>query len=195
MTRLVRGVLAAALLVLLGTVPVYAHSDLEASDPADGATISTPYTLTATFSEEFDAERSFIRIVDSSGTRVAEGGLSADDPLKMLVELPSLGSGSYTARWQTVTPDDNGIERGEFAFTVAQPAANTDAGFTNLPSAPPTTSAAAPTRPATAGPTPTASAGGGGSPTSSGTDIVLALVLAAAVLIGLGAYLYLRSRR
>jgi hypothetical protein len=30
-----------------------------------------------------------------------------------------LPDGDYTVSWTTVTPDDNGIERGTFTFTVA----------------------------------------------------------------------------
>ena len=47
--------------------PGLAHAELEESDPADGATITTPYTLTATFSEEFDPDRSFIRVRGPAG--------------------------------------------------------------------------------------------------------------------------------
>ena len=42
---------AAALVAVLASV-VFAHAPLQSSDPADGATIKTPYTLTATFGEE-----------------------------------------------------------------------------------------------------------------------------------------------
>ncbi len=44
--------------------------------PADGETIQTPYRLTATFTEEFDPERSFVRVQDATGAVVAEGGVS-----------------------------------------------------------------------------------------------------------------------
>ena len=201
MTQLLRGVVIAALFSLLAAAPVYAHAELEESDPSDGETIITPYTLTATFSEEFDPDRSFIRIVDESGTRVAEGGVSPDAPTMMVVELPELPTGQYEVRWQTTTPDDNGVERGTYQFTVEQPAANTDAGFTHLPSVAPTSAPSAsaspstmapPTARSTSAPTPTPT--GGGQQTASGNDILLALALAAIVLLGLGVYLFTRRR-
>jgi copper resistance protein C len=192
MTRLLRAAAVAGVLLVLGTLPVYAHSELEESDPADGATISTPYTLTATFSEEFDPERSFIRIIDSNGMRVAEGGMSSDEPLMMLVELPALGSGSYTARWQTVTPDDNGIERGEFTFTVAALATSTPTAPARAGTSEPPVSPFSPTAGPTPLPTPTPPAEGQAA--ASGNDVLIALALAAVVLLGLGAYLFMRRR-
>jgi methionine-rich copper-binding protein CopC len=200
-TRLFGGVVIAALLLLLSAGLALAHAELEESDPADGATITTPYTLTATFSEEFDPNprRSFIRIVDSSGTRVAEGGVSSDDATMMVVELPELAPGLYEARWQTVTQDDNGVELGTFQFTVAEVSASPSPGSaTPRPtSSPPSASAPAPTAaPTNTRPTPAPTpSGGNGQPAASGADILLALVLAAIVLAGLGAYLYMRSRR
>ena len=105
--------------MLLAPFRVLAHAELEESDPADGATITTPYTMTATFSEEFDPDRSFIRVRGPSGDIVAEGGQDPDDPTMMTVDLPELPPGEYTAGWQTVTADDNGVEDGTFTFTVA----------------------------------------------------------------------------
>ena len=198
MTRVLRGAVAAAFLVLLATVPASAHAELEESDPADGATITTPYTVTATFSEEFDPNlrRSFMRVVDASGDLVAEGGQSPDDPTVMTVELPTLEAGAYTVQWQTTTPDDNGVVRDTFTFNVAQAATATPSlaptpratASAEVPTVRPT---AVPTTAPTPGPTPT----GGGEPTASGSDILLALALAAVVLVGLGAYLFTRSRR
>ena len=192
MTTLVRGVVVAAFLVLLTAVPALAHAELEESDPADGSTITTPYELTATFSEEFDPDRSFIRVRGPSGDIVAEGGQDPDDPTMMTVDLPELPPGEYTAGWQTVTPDDNGVEDGTFSFTVAAQA-------TPSPSATPTPTvrASASARPSLA-PTPTPSAAPtpitGGPPTASGNDVVLALAIAAVVLLGLGIYLFTRRR-
>ena len=195
MTRILRGAVAAAVLVMLVALPGYGHADLVESDPADGATIATPYELSATFSEEFDPDRSFIRVRAPSGEIVAEGGQSADDPLTMNVDLPELPPGDYIAGWQTVTPDDNGRENGTFTFSVAQ--TGPGATFT----AAPTASANATSRPSVAvatatpvapSPAPTPTAEGPG--TASGTDILLALALAALALLGLGAYLFTRRR-
>lgn len=88
----------------------------------------------------------------------------------------TLVPGTYSVRWITITPDDNGIERGMYAFTVGTSGE---------------ASSAAPGLAATAGPSPAA----GGSSDSGGTgDITVALVvLAGLVLAGL-AWFVRRSR-
>jgi methionine-rich copper-binding protein CopC len=175
-TRFVRGAVVAALFLLLGAAPVFAHAELEESDPPDGAIITTPYTLTATFSEEFDPQRSFIRVEDVSGNVVAEGRADPTNATVMTATLPALHPGEYTVRWQTTTPDDNGVERGAFVFDVAE-------ATTSRP--PPTAAPASPaaTRSGAAGQTP-----------DGGNDTLLALAIAAAVLFGLGTYLLTRRR-
>jgi methionine-rich copper-binding protein CopC len=149
--RSVAALVAACLLTSAGAALVLGHANLVESDPADGATLTTtPYTLTATFAEAIDAEASTLFVESASGQQVATGAVNADDATKMTADLPALPDGVYTVRWTTVTPDDNGVERGTFNFTVASGSA------TPTPTAAPTT--------------------GGG---SSGNDVVLALVLAA----------------
>jgi methionine-rich copper-binding protein CopC len=168
MTYRFRVAFAAAALVALA-VPALAmgHADLVSSDPADGSTLSTtPYTLTATFAEEIDTEASTLFVENSSGVEVAHGTVNADDNTMMTAELPALPDGVYTVRWTTVTPDDNGIERDTFTFTVA-PAATTPA------------------------PTPVAITPGS---TGSG-DILIALVLAAIGIAVVVAFVFLRGRR
>ena len=197
MTLFLRGVAVAVLLLLFAVVPAYAHAELEESDPADGETITTPYTLTATFSEEFDRDRSFIRVRDAAGELVAEGGQDPDDPNVMVAELPVLDPGIYTVQWQTTTPDDNGVERDTFTFNVAEPvtAPPTRSPTPTMASTPvPTMSARPPTATPTVGPAPAPTPTNGGPPTASGDNILLALGLAAVVLLGVGAYVFTRRR-
>lgn len=133
MTHRFAALLVAALASLAIAGVVLAHAELESSDPADGATITTPYTLTATFSEEIDIERSTLIIENSAGAQVAAGTVNADDHTVMTVELPALPDGVYTVRWTSVTPDDNGIERGTFTFNVGSAAASAS----SVPTPPP----------------------------------------------------------
>jgi len=117
-TRSFRGALVGALLLLLASVvPVTAHAELVESDPADGETIATPYTLTATFSEELlDGSRIVVR--DAAGDEVARGEVDPDDRTVMVVDLPELPAGSYVAGWTARTADGH-TERGTIDFDVA----------------------------------------------------------------------------
>ncbi len=201
--RLVRAAVIACLLLLPVAAVAFAHAHLEESDPADGDTITTPYTVTARFSEEFDPERSFIRVHDSTGAQVAVGAVSPDDPTVMTVDLPELQPGEYEVRWQTVTPDDNGVENDTFTFTVA-PAPTDSPSPSPTRSATPTStqgaSATAPAPPsATASPTATPSPAAtpepvDGAPSATGTDLVLALVLAAVAIGAVLLFIFARRR-
>lgn len=192
-----RTLVAASMLLLVFTGTALGHAELVESDPADGETIETPYMLTSTFSEEFDPnpQRSFVVVEDSAGDEVALGGVSEDDPTMMTVDLPELEPGEYTVRWQTTTPDDQGVERGTFMFNVAAPTPAPTANPTP-PSVPtPSGPAASPLSP-TEGPAPTATPIGpiGQLPTA-GNDVLLALVLAGVVIGAIALFLFARSRR
>jgi methionine-rich copper-binding protein CopC len=163
--------IAAFLLLFAAVVPALAHSELVTSDPTDGATIQTPYTLKGTFSEDMDPnpEHSFMRVQTAGGDVVAFGGVDPDDATVMTVDIPALDPGEYTVRWQTTTLDDNGVERGTFTFKVGAPTATT-----------------APT------PSPKPSPG---QPAAVGNDIVFALVLAVIVIGAIAIFLFTRRRR
>lgn len=195
MTRLLGGVVAAGVSLVLASVPVYAHAELEESDPPDGETITTPYTLTATFSEPLE-DRSRVQIFElGDSTELARGTVSANDPTVMTIDL-DLTSGEYIARWTAVTAD-GGVTRGNFNFNVAgPPAANTDAGFTQLPTSPATSAVPTSPLPPTVGPTPapTPTPPPDVGATASGNDILIALALAAVALLALGVYLFTRRR-
>jgi methionine-rich copper-binding protein CopC len=199
--RLLNPLLAGLLIGLLLPVTVLAHAHLEESDPADGDTITTPYTLTARFSEEFDPDRSFIRVHDSTGDRVAIGAVSDDDPTVMIVELSELEPGEYEVRWQTVTPDDNGVENDTFRFTVAAVATpSPSAQATPSSSAVPTSSAPDASATPSASPATTPSVTSSpepvdGSPSARGSDLVLALVLAAVAIGAVLLFIFARNRR
>ena len=176
--------LTACLLLLQVAATALGHAELVESDPGDGKTIPTPYTIRATFSEEFDPspQRSFISVVDADETEIARGGVSQDDPAVMTVDVPELEPGEYTVRWQTTTADDNGVARGTFTFNAAQ--------------APPSTSASGP--PATGTPAPQGPGGGdeeGQGEPESGNQLLLALVIAAVAIGAIVIFIFQRTRR
>jgi methionine-rich copper-binding protein CopC len=158
--------------IALAALPgiVLSHATLVSSDPTNGATITTPYTLTATFAEDVDPTRSTLTVENSSGTIVASGTVNATDAsettAEMTAQLPALPNGTYTVRWTTVTPDDNGIERGTYTFNVGS------GNATPAPTAPPAT---------------------GG--TGSGFDVLTAVVLGVILIGAVVALVIIRGRR
>jgi methionine-rich copper-binding protein CopC len=157
--------LVALAMLLALPASVAAHSELEASSPADGATVVSPPVIVGDFSEEVDPGRSSMILRDPSGTDLASGGVPADGPATRMTiaDLPPLAPGRYEVRWTTVTPDDEGVERGTFSFTVdaatpeptTAPGAQTSASPNATPAATPEAAPGAPPqgpRPATGGP-------------------------------------------
>jgi len=111
-----------ALLLLAPVGSALAHASLVSSDPANGTTLTaSPATITATFAEAFDTTRSSMVLLGPDGgtlaANVAAPSVTAES--MTISGFGTLAVGIYSVRWTTITPDDNGIERGTFAFTIA----------------------------------------------------------------------------
>jgi len=86
-------------MLLLLAASTLGHAELEESDPADGETIATPYTLIATFSEPLVSDRSGIEIYElGDGAELARGRISEGDSTVIQVDL-ELSNGEYVAHW------------------------------------------------------------------------------------------------
>jgi methionine-rich copper-binding protein CopC len=181
---------------------VAAHAELVASAPADGDEIvGNPPLINARYSENLDPSGSSLVLVDATGSRIAAGGVAASGqyPKEMWIEdLPQLEPGVYTVKSTTKSAEDGDIDRATWSFTVMPVPSNptpeptpvcTDqcAGQPSTPLSPsPSPSPTAAATSASAGP---------GSPTSSGSDVVLPIVAALAIItIGAGILLS-RGRR
>lgn len=199
----------AALLILaaLGAAPgtVLGHSELETSDPADGAVLAAPpVEIGGDFSEAVDPARSSMELRGPDGAVLAKGGVPATGPATRMTiaDLPALDPGAYEVRWTTVTPDDNGVERGTFAFTIAvatpSPAPTPPPPPTPLPTVTATIAAseaptAAPAMPV-ATPLPAETPARAPGPSTAAGDLLLPLAVLAILLVGGGAWLVLRRR-
>jgi methionine-rich copper-binding protein CopC len=171
-SRLAAAIVMAAALMLVVSTLVLGHAELESSDPADGATIKTPYTLTATFGEEITPNGSSIVVQDSTGAQVANGTVSPSDSKQMTIDLPVLPDGQYTVLWVSVTADDNGVLRGTYHFNIS---AN---------------GSSASTVPATVSPS-----AARGQSTGSGGDLLIPLVVVVILVAAIAGYFLYRSRR
>ncbi len=208
LSRRLAAVAAALAFVALMPAAVLGRSELEQADPAPGATIAeAPTLIIADFTEAIDPVRSTLELRGPDGAVLATGGVAPGDPerVQMTIVPPALGPGTYEVRWTTVTPDDDGILRGTYAFTIAvaatSPSPVTTAAPSAAPSAPPSAatsavpSAQASTVPsAAASPTPAPSAGDSGSSGGPDAAVIIAVVAVLAVIGGVAVYL-VRGRR
>lgn len=113
-----RALLAAAALVVFVAAPVTAHTELQSSDPANGATLQTvPETVTLTFGEDLLAGGDRIVAKDDTGVQVNLGpsqvkgaNLSANWPA-------TADGGTYTVSYRAVAADGHPLE-GRIRFTI-----------------------------------------------------------------------------
>jgi methionine-rich copper-binding protein CopC len=161
-------------LVLLFATTAFAHAALTSSDPAANTTVAVVTAITGTFSEKLDASKSTIELRNAAGSTVGTGGVPASDTnaTTMRIDLATaLPAGVYEVRWTSVTPDDQGVERGTFGFTVGT-------GATAAPAA-----------------TPTPAASGSSGDGSGGTDVFFPVVAAVVAVVVVGGALMITRRR
>jgi methionine-rich copper-binding protein CopC len=167
----------AGLALLLGAAPALAHTRLQSSDPADGASLdSAPETVALTFNEPMSPEFSTITVVGPDGTHYEDGAVTAEEGTISTRLLPLGPAGRYEIGYRVVSADGHPVT-GSVAFSLTTPG-------------PGGTGAAEPSAaPAPAAPPAAAAAeDGGGAP-------VWPWVVGAVVLVGAGVVVALRLGR
>ncbi len=113
-----------ALFALLGfgTATTFAHARYDRSTPiAGGVAEATPFVMPVWFTQEL-MRASTIVLVDEAGVRVdlGDGRVDLDDPDRkvMLITVPELPTGVYTAYWSTLSAEDGHTGCGTFTFGV-----------------------------------------------------------------------------
>ncbi len=203
-TRLLTGVLTTLLTGVLTTLlavaaltwtggAAAAHSVLVSMSPKDKATMSTPPTrVVLTFNEDVNAAFSVIKVVDATGSSVADGSTQVAGPVVSLPLRAGLSNGTYTLTYKVVSTDGHPIS-GRSTFTVAGSAPSTATAPNTAASAAPT---ASPLGPAVASSTPLATGNGAATTTSdTGGSLWAWVVAAVVVLILLGGVLWVLLRR
>jgi copper resistance protein C len=171
--------LLAGLALLLGATPALAHTRLQGSDPADGASLDTaPAHVALTFNEEMTPGFSTITIVGPDGARYETGEVGAEGGTVSTAVLPLGPAGQYKIGYRVVSADGHPVT-GEVTFTLTTPGQATSAP-------PPAPSAAPAASPAPAAAAPAES--GGGTP-------VWPWIVGAVVLVGGGVVAALRLGR
>jgi copper transport protein len=116
--------LVALALVLGGSAPASAHTELVDTDPDEGAVVeTTPETVTLTFSEPVLLTSQEVAVHDSDGDPVASSAHTRDqDVLVELADAADLGAGSYVVSWNVLSTDGHPIS-GTLTFAVGAPSA------------------------------------------------------------------------
>lgn len=196
-----RALLAAVLAVLAVAAPAMAHASLVSSDPADGASVPFPDTITLTFDDDLDAAKSEFVVVGSDGATAATGHVTASGKVMQATGL-SLPWGTCQVRWTAVASDGD-LTRGIVSFTVIQPGAvSIEPGGSTPPASAPGSGSpdatSAPSVATTSVPSPAAAPVASTDPPAttgtSATDVILPIV-GALVLVGFVATLVLRRAR
>jgi len=192
--RLLIGLIALVWMLALPAA-VTAHAELVTATPAAGSTVTEPVSeVSATYSEDL-TEDSRLGVLDQDGIRIAVGFVDPANKRRMVATLDqAYVAGTFTVR-STAIAEDGHVERTQWTFTIAVPAtpSPTPAGQSSAP-APSATPTAGPTATPTASAAPSASPAPG-SNTGSGTDVILPIIAALAI-ITIGAGLLLsRGRR
>jgi methionine-rich copper-binding protein CopC len=126
--RVLGGLLALVLSVLIQKGTVIAHAKFLRAEPAPNTTVaSVPQVVRVWFTladinEELDAKRSTLSVWDAHGKQVddGKGGVDLNDLThkSMIVRLQSRQPGTYTVKWKAVSSPDLEATQGSFRFTV-----------------------------------------------------------------------------
>jgi copper transport protein len=101
--------------------PSSAHALVKTSDPAAGATLATsPPQVLLTFTEAPDPRLSSVQVLDSTGRTVstAKAQPVPGNQEQLVLPLPKLREGAYTAAWRTLSKVDGHVVAGSFSFGV-----------------------------------------------------------------------------
>jgi hypothetical protein len=114
----IRRIMLTLVAVLALTVWAQAHTKLEKSEPADGATLAAPpASVQLVFNEKPDLKVSKVEITGPSG-KVELGPAHSMAEKDMMAPIKgTLANGKYTVAWQAAGSDGH-VAKGTFSFTV-----------------------------------------------------------------------------
>ncbi|MEV7099545.1 copper resistance CopC family protein [Amycolatopsis sp. NPDC051045] len=132
--RRASGAVLAALVGLVVFVvfagPASAHTELEASSPAEGASLATaPTQLELTFGEPVTLPPDPVKVIGRDGTAWPTGAATVAGGVVTVPVTPSGPAQAYTLTWQVVAKDgDNVTGTVHFSLTAPAQAATTAPG-------------------------------------------------------------------
>ena len=115
-TRPMKNIAITALMIAL-TNGAFAHSRIDATTPADGATLAeVPAEISVTFADDIRLTRVEVIHEDSPSVRLDLGGQTSFGTTFTL-PLEDMGGGTYRIEWRGLGADGHAM-RGAFMFTV-----------------------------------------------------------------------------
>jgi methionine-rich copper-binding protein CopC len=115
-----RSLLLGVLCLALGAPESLAHATLTRSEPGRRAVLArSPAQIRLWFSERIERGYSSISVLDAAGHTVssATATVSPDDPMLLVLDLPTLAPGQYTVHYR-VNSVDGHIVDARYVFTV-----------------------------------------------------------------------------
>jgi methionine-rich copper-binding protein CopC len=178
MKRLTTAALLAVLALFVTAPAAWAHTELTASNPAEGAQVATPPTqLTLTFTEPVDPAAATVKVTGADGTAWAVGPITATDATLTAPVTPAGQPGQYTIDYTITSADGDPVSGAvKFTLTTAVPPPTTSGTTTTTTDAPADPPAPAPAAQST-------DAGSGGLPAWVWIVLAVALVAAAVVAV------------
>lgn len=123
MRRVVTLALAVGLALLLGAAPAWAHSKLDSSNPADGASVATPpQSVSLTFNEDVQAGFTVVTLIGPDGKDYHSGDVTETDETITVGALPLGPAGVYQIGYRVVSADGHPVSgKTSFTLTTAGP--------------------------------------------------------------------------
>ncbi len=184
--------LVAALALLLGAAPAFAHTRLQSSDPADGSsTAGGPQQVSLTFNEPMQPGFATVTVIGPDGQPYQSGEVTADGGTVRIAVSPLGPAGRYEIGYRVISEDGHPVA-GSVGFTLTTAGPGAAPPSTRTAAAPPTADSATSSAvdPTTAAPVPAAAATDdpGGAP-------VWPWIVGGVVLVAVGAVAALRLGR
>lgn len=115
-------VMTGALILLTLAMPagLGAHATMVRSQPAAGATLTTPPgEILLWFSERLEGQFHTVTVTDERGRTIPTRNLRVDtaDPTRLTVVVDPLPPGVYRVRWQVLSRDGH-VAKGAFSFSI-----------------------------------------------------------------------------
>ncbi len=123
--RTVAVTLLAALALLLGAEPAFAHARVISSDPVDGASLdSGPQRVSLTFNESLTPGFNTVTVVGPDGLRYESGDVALGGPTVSIGVAPLGPAGRYEIGYRVISADGHPVT-GSVTFTLTTPGTGT----------------------------------------------------------------------